>query len=31
LGAAARRQVLARYDWQQRLAPLDAMLGLAAA
>jgi sugar transferase (PEP-CTERM/EpsH1 system associated) len=30
LGAAARARVLARYDWQARLAPLDALLGLAA-
>ena len=30
LGAAARAQVLARYDWNARLAPLDALLGLSA-
>ncbi len=29
LGKAARAQVLTRYDWQARLAPLDALLGLA--
>lgn len=29
LGAAARRQVVARYGWDARLAPLDAILGLA--
>jgi hypothetical protein len=29
LGAAARARVTARYDWQARLAPLDALLGLA--
>jgi len=28
LGAAARAQVLARYDWAARLAPLDALLGI---
>ena len=27
-GAAARRQVIARYDWPARLAPLDDLLGL---
>ncbi|WP_425230166.1 TIGR03087 family PEP-CTERM/XrtA system glycosyltransferase [Sphingomonas sp.] len=27
-GAAARARVLARYDWDARLAPLDALLGL---
>ena len=27
LGAAARAQVLARYDWAARLAPLDALIG----
>lgn len=27
-GDAARRQVLARYEWAARLAPLDALLGL---
>ena len=31
LGAAARAQVLRRYDWAARLAPLDALLGLPAA
>lgn len=30
LGTAARARVLARYDWEARLAPLDALLGLAA-
>jgi polysaccharide biosynthesis protein PslH len=30
LGRAARARVLARYDWLARLAPLDALLGLAA-
>ncbi len=30
LGANARERVLARYDWDARLAPLDALLGLAA-
>ena len=30
LGARARDRVLARYDWDARLAPLDALLGLAA-
>ncbi|MCP3734449.1 glycosyltransferase [Sphingomonas sp. RP10(2022)] len=30
LGAQARKRVLARYDWEARLAPLDALLGLAA-
>ncbi|GAA0673649.1 sugar transferase (PEP-CTERM/EpsH1 system associated) [Sphingomonas insulae] len=30
LGAAARARVLARYDWDARLAPLDALLGLEA-
>jgi glycosyltransferase involved in cell wall biosynthesis len=29
LGAAARARVIARYDWAARLAPLDALLGLA--
>lgn len=29
LGADARRQVIARYGWDARLAPLDALLGLA--
>lgn len=29
LGLRAREQVLARYDWTARLAPLDALLGLA--
>lgn len=28
LGAAARARVVARYDWDARLAPLDALLGL---
>jgi len=28
LGAAARRQVIERYSWEARLAPLDAILGL---
>lgn len=28
LGAAARQQVIARYGWAARLAPLDALLGL---
>jgi len=28
LGSAARARVLARYDWDARLAPLDALLGL---
>ena len=27
-GSAARRQVIARYDWPARLAPLDTLLGL---
>lgn len=31
LGEAARARVLARYDWQARLAPLDALVGLDAA
>ena len=30
LGASARARVLARYDWDARLAPLDALLGLTA-
>lgn len=30
LGARARQRVLARYDWDARLAPLDALLGLSA-
>ncbi len=30
LGAAARRQVIARYGWDARLAPLDTLLGLPA-
>jgi len=30
LGASARVRVLARYDWDARLAPLDGLLGLAA-
>ena len=30
LGARARERVLARYDWDARLAPLDALLGFAA-
>jgi glycosyltransferase involved in cell wall biosynthesis len=30
LGSAARAQVLARYGWDARLAPLDALLGLTA-
>lgn len=30
-GSAARRQVIARYDWPARLAPLDALLGLSSA
>jgi glycosyltransferase involved in cell wall biosynthesis len=30
LGAGARARVLARYDWDARLAPLDALLELAA-
>jgi glycosyltransferase involved in cell wall biosynthesis len=30
-GRAARARVLARYDWSARLAPLDALLGLARA
>ena len=29
LGATARARVLARYDWDARLAPLDGLLGLA--
>ncbi|MET0308502.1 MAG: TIGR03087 family PEP-CTERM/XrtA system glycosyltransferase [Sphingomonas sp.] len=29
LGEAARAQVMARYSWEARLAPLDAVLGLA--
>ena len=31
LGRAARARVLARYDWSARLAPLDALLGIARA
>ena len=30
LGRAARARVIARYDWAARLAPLDAIVGLAA-
>ena len=30
LGSAARAQVIARYGWDARLAPLDALLGLTA-
>ncbi|ONF95234.1 TIGR03087 family PEP-CTERM/XrtA system glycosyltransferase [Sphingomonas jeddahensis] len=30
LGAAARRQVIARYGWDARLAPLNVLLGLSA-
>jgi sugar transferase (PEP-CTERM/EpsH1 system associated) len=30
-GSAARAQVIARYDWDARLAPLDALLGLSSA
>ena len=30
LGNAARAQVIARYGWDARLAPLDALLGLTA-
>ena len=28
LGASARRQVLERYSWEARLAPLDEILGI---
>ena len=30
LGRAARARVMARYGWDARLAPLDALMGLAA-